>query len=340
MDEHGHIKLNLEQAYLIEQEHSIKPEQINETIQTLTESKRLWVGYSGGLDSHVLLDLVVRAFQPLPEYQVGAVHVHHGISEFADNWVSHCEAVCKSLQVPLTVLWVDGRVTNGRSPEEVAREARFAALEKFLQKDECLLLAHHQADQAETILLRLFRGAGPQGLGGMPEQAPLGESQLIRPLLTIPKEALIEYANKQQLNWIEDESNSNTRFDRNFLRHEILPRLSTRWPRVLRSVSRAGVLCLETATAIQMLANNDFECVQGEGGKTLSVSKLLQLEPIRRRGVLRYWLQSLGFSFPSRDHMERIEQEVLQAKRGSKPKLKISDYIVQRHRDELSVVLL
>jgi tRNA(Ile)-lysidine synthase len=312
-------------------------DQVVKTVQTLTDAKHLWVGYSGGLDSHVLLDLIVRAFADNPEYQVGAVHVHHGISEFADDWAQHCEQICKALQIPLTVLWVDGRVVDGRSPEEVAREARFEALEKFLQRDECLLLAHHEADQAETILLRLFRGSGPLGLSGMPNKANLGESQLIRPLLTIPKEVLLHYAEERQLKWIEDDSNSNTRFDRNFLRQEILPKLLARWPRVIRSVSRAGALCLETATAVQILANHDLESVKGNQTDTLSVKRLLQLETIRRRGVVRCWLQTQGCHFPSRDHMERIDREVLQAKPGAKPKLKISDYEVRRVRDELSV---
>src|SRR4051812_38979885 len=115
MDEYGYSSLALEK--------------IVKNVQALTDVKRFWVGYSGGLDSHVLLDLMVRAFSRLPDYQVGALHVHHGISEFADDWVQHCEQVCKALQVPLTVLWVDAKVTDGGSPEEVAREARFSAFE-------------------------------------------------------------------------------------------------------------------------------------------------------------------------------------------------------------------
>jgi len=315
-------------------------EKIAKTIQSLTEAKRLWIGYSGGLDSHVLLELTVRAFKKFPDYQIGAVHVHHGISEFADAWVKHCEQVCADLQVPLTVLWVDGRATDGRSPEEVAREARFDALEKFLQKDECLLLAHHEADQTETILLRLFRGCGPLGLSGMPDKATLGESQFIRPLLTVPKEEILQYAEEQKLTWVEDDSNANTRFDRNFLRHEILPKLSARWPRVVRSISRAGALCLETATAVQVLANQDLNAIKGQNEHSLSVSRLLQLDPVRRRGVMRCWLQAQGCSFPSRDHMERIDREVLQAQPGAKPKLKISDYEICRIRDELTVTHL
>lgn len=322
MDEYGHSSLALEQ--------------ITKTVQSLTKSKRLWVGFSGGLDSHVLLDVLVRAFAMLPDYTIGAIHVHHGISEYADHWVQHCGSICTDLKIPLMVLRVDGRVVDGRSPEEVAREARYTAFENFLQKEDCLLLAHHGSDQAETILLRLFRGSGPLGLSGMQNKTTLGVSELIRPLLLIQKAELIQYAEDRQLQWIEDESNSNMRFDRNFLRHEILPLLSARWPHVTRSINRAGILCYETAAAVQILAQDDLNDVKGEVQHVLSVSRLLKLEPIRRWGALRCWFRDLGFSFPSRDHMIRIDREVLNAQPGAKPRLKISNFEVRRVRDELS----
>ncbi len=316
----------------------LTPEKIVEVIQTLTEAKKLWVGYSGGMDSHVLLDLVVRAFAKSPNYQISALHVHHGISEHADLWVQHCEQICSFLKVSLTVLWVNGNVVEGRSPEEVAREARFSAFESFLKEGECLLLAHHEADQAETILLRLFRGSGPLGLGGIPEKNVLGNSELIRPLLKVSKETILNYARDRSLQWIEDDSNTNIRFDRNFLRSEIMPLLVARWPRVVRSITRGGALCLETATAVQVLAQSDLETVKGKISDTLSVSGLLELDVVRRRAVIRYWLQHLGFALPSRDHMERIDREVLKAKAGRKPKLKISCYEISRKKDELYVM--
>lgn len=315
----------------------LTPELLAKNLQTLTQSKRFWVGYSGGLDSHVLLDLTVQAFSHDPDYEVGAVHVHHGLSVNADHWMQHCEKVCSDLQVPLTVLWVDATPLEGESPEEVARIVRYKAWEDFLQSHECLLLAHHEEDQAETILLRLFRGAGPLGLGGMTQKSKLGESDLLRPLLFSSKEKIYEYAKAQQLQWIEDESNLDTRFDRNFLRHEIFPQLSTRWPRVVRSVSRAGALCFETATAVQILAAQDLQEVKGHQEYTLSVRELLKLDPVRRRGVLRCWLQELGFLLPSRDHIERIDREILQAQSGAKPKLKINDYEIRRLKDDLCV---
>lgn len=291
------------------------------------------------MDSHVLLDLVVAAFRTRTEgepiIEIGAVHVHHGLNAHADAWVLHCERVCAALQIPLVVLWVDATPVAGESPEEAARLVRLKAWEDFLQEGQALVLAHHQEDQAETILLRLFRGAGPLGLGGMLQKSHLGKHEVLRPLLEYDKQDLVAYAKARGLEWIEDDSNTNQRFDRNFLRHAILPHLRARWPRVVRSVSRAGALCLETATAVQVWAHEDFESVQGTGTNALSVKKLLLLDAMRRKGVIRYWLQFLGFLLPSRNHLERIDKEVLKAKSGAKPRLKMSDYEIRRQKDEL-----
>ena len=323
MDDSGPLSLNLEK--------------IADRIQALTKAKQLWVAYSGGIDSHVLLDLVVTFFSSRNDYTIHALHIHHGISPHADAWATHCEKVCSDLKVPLTVLHVDGNVVGGRSPEEVAREARFAAFEGFLEEGACLLLAHHETDQAETILLRLFRGAGPLGLGGMPEKAVLGKAEMIKPLLNVDKSEILHYAHQKNLVWVEDDSNINIRYDRNFLRHEIMPILIGRWPRVIRSINRAGSLCLETAHMVNSFALNDLESVREAEPNHLSVSRLLKLDTMRRRGVIRCWLQSLGYALPSLDHMQRINREVLNAKLDSRPKLKISDYVIRRVRDVLIV---
>lgn len=317
----------------------LNDEQIIKNIRFLTCAKKYWIGFSGGMDSHVLLDLLVQAFRSNKEgeapIEIGAIHVHHGLSPKADAWVLHCEQVCAALQVPLVVLWVDATPVEGESPEEVARIVRLKAWEHFLQKGEALLLAHHQNDQAETILLRLFRGAGPLGLGGMLPKSNLGPHEVIRPLLEYSQMDLMAYAKTRGLEWIEDESNTDRRFDRNFLRHEILPNLMARWPRVVRSVSRAGALCLETVTAVQVLAYEDFLRVQGRSESALSVKALLELDPVRRKGAIRYWLQHLGFLLPSRDHLERIVREILNAKAGATPRLKMGNYEIRRLKDEL-----
>ena len=323
----------------------LTPELTLQNIQKLTNAKVLWVAFRGGRDSHVLLDLLVRAlradsvhnnFNPT-DIQLGALHIHHGISRFADAWVQHCESVCLQYAVPFKVLYVDGKVRGGQSPEAVAREARFSAFEQFLDQNQALLLAHHAADQAETILLRLFRGSGPLGLGGIREKTSLGKGELIRPLLAVPFEAIVEYAKHRKLHWIEDDSNTDIRFDRNFLRNEVMPLLNARWPHAVRSTNRAGELCFEAAVVGESIAAQDLETIKGLAADALSVSRLLALDSIRRRGAIRYWLQRLGHALPSRSHMERIDREVLMAKPGAKPRLKIGLYEISRHKDELKV---
>lgn len=319
----------------------LTPEVVLQNIQKLTNAKALWVAFSGGLDSHVLLDLLVRAVANMPDFQIGALHIHHGISCFADAWAAHCEKICLDYRLPFKVLYVNGKVADGSSPEAVAREARFAAFSHFFDQNagqnQALLLAHHETDQAETILLRLLRGSGPLGLGGIRSKALLGKGELIRPLLEISKEAIISYAKQKKLNWIEDDSNQNTRFDRNFLRREIMPLLNARWPHAVRSFNRAGELCFEAAMASEAIAAEDLETVKGLAADSLSVSSLLALERFRRWGVIRCWLQRLGHALPSRAHMERIDREVLRAKPGAKPKLKVGLYEIQRLKDALIV---
>jgi tRNA(Ile)-lysidine synthase len=318
----------------------LNPGSIRQRVQALSAKKQLWVGFSGGLDSQVLLHLTIHAFANMPDYQVNAIFVHHNLSPNEENWVQQNKVICQALKVSLMVLHVDATKLNGESPEAVARDLRYQAFERVLKEDDCLLLAHHEADQAETILWRLFRGTGPLGLGGIPETGTVGKAQFIRPLLTISKEAILQYAEQNQLRWIEDEANLNLRFDRNFIRHQILPVLKERWPHVLRSINRAGALCLEAAMEIQIRATNDLDTLYNTETGTLSVSQLLALAPARRREVIRCWLQRLGFALPSRDHLARIDREVLKAKPGAKPRLKISRYELKRVQDALSVEAL
>lgn len=310
---------------------------------TATERRCLWVGYSGGLDSTVLLHLLSKALEDqeadTPPCRVRALHVHHGLNPAANDWVEHCQKNCDHLQVPLHILYVDAKPSSDQSPEEAAREARFSAFKNFLGESDVLLLAHHQSDQAETILWRLLRGSGPLGLGGMAFKTQMGSLEILRPLLHVEKKSFTEYAKAHHLQWIEDPSNADPRFDRNFLRHHILPLITARWPKASAAIERSGMLCAQTAKALEDFAEPDLQLIQDPRDKSLSVKALLALVPARRAAVLRAWLKGQGYGLPSYDQMQRIDREILKAKGGSKPRLKIGSYEITRQRDILKVGL-
>ena len=329
------------------QNGSVKPidltsDSISNIIQSKTKgcARRLWVGYSGGVDSHVLLHLVAACCDPLSgqKYDLRAIHIDHGLSPNEKKWTAHCQQVCCDLAVPFEAVEVDARVREGRSPEEVGRAARLQVWKEKLSARDVLLLAHHVEDQAETILLRLFRGAGPLGLSGMEEAVSFGEFTLIRPLLKTPKSQILAYAKAHQLNWVEDEDNQKLRFDRNFLRQQIFPLLKERWSQVTHSITRAGELCGELSDWMEWEAKKDFETIQAGHDKSgVSIPALLALAPVRRQEVLRYWLRGLGCSVPSRSHMERIEREILRATHPHRARLKIGDYLLLRSGEMLCI---
>ncbi|HDQ9214135.1 TPA: tRNA lysidine(34) synthetase TilS, partial [Pseudomonas aeruginosa] len=186
------------------------------------------VAFSGGLDSTVLLHLLAQLARSEALPALSALHVHHGLQAAADGWPAHCQAVCRSLGIPLRVERV--QVAVGGSIEQAARDARYRAFQANLGEGQVLLTAQHLDDQAETLLFRLLRGAGLRGLAAMPASRPLGGGRLCRPLLGVSRAELEAYAQTHRLDWVEDPSNQDPRFSRNYLRREIMPRLASHWP--------------------------------------------------------------------------------------------------------------
>lgn len=298
-------------------------------IQSQPPAGRYIVAYSGGLDSHVLLHALSRLGVTL-----AAVHVHHGLSRHADLWAEHCQAQCAALRVPCTVMRVQvPRVGGGL--EAAARDARYAALEQVLGTGEMLLTAHHQDDQAETLLLMLLRGAGVAGLSAMPAVRSFGSGLLGRPLLELPRAVLHDYAVVHALSWVDDESNYDTDLDRNYLRHEVLPVLRRRWPVVERTLARTAAHLAEAGELMAGLAAADLATAHGGHAGTLSVAVLNSLAVPRRRNLLRHWLRDLRLPLPDTAHLHRIEQEVLPARLDARPRVDWPGAEVRRYRDDL-----
>ncbi|WP_317932636.1 tRNA lysidine(34) synthetase TilS [Halioxenophilus sp. WMMB6] len=270
----------------------------------------LRIGFSGGLDSTVLLHLVV---SHLPHTEVAAIHVNHGLAKEAAAWQAHCQALASSWQVAFSTESVV--VTNqGAGVEDAARQARRAVFKQHLPAGGVLLLAHHQTDQVETLLLRLLRGSGPLGLAAMAPRAPFAEGDLLRPLLAISRPELEHYAEQHGLTWVEDPSNQSVQFDRNFLRQEIIPHLQQRWPSLEATVSRAANLCRESVVLAAERAAEDLvalELRQELLGVSCQLPPLLAWSRLRQADVLRHWLQTSAVELPAQAVLTQIFQQLL-----------------------------
>lgn len=242
----------------------------------------LCVGLSGGLDSTVLLHALAGQ---CTASGLRAIYVDHSLHPDAPEWGRRCARFCAALGVPYTGLRVDV-VPDGEGIEAAARRARYAALLLALRPGERLATAHHRDDQAETLLLQLMRGAGPAGLAGIASADRRAQAQLLRPFLDLPRAVLLDYAQRQGLDWIEDPANMDPRFDRNFLRHQLLPLFESRWPASKGALARSAALCGEAADLLDELAAADARRVS-RGGQVI-VARFVALGEPRQRNLLRY----------------------------------------------------
>ena len=263
------------------------------------------IAFSGGLDSSVLLHLLAdwARHEELPP--LSAIHVHHGLQPAGDAWPAHCARVCEQLGIALEVVRV--QVTPGASLEQAARSARYQAFCERLKPGEVLLSAQHRDDQAETLLFRLLRGAGVRGLAAMPASRPLGQGSLVRPLLDCSRAKLQAYAQSHGIAWIEDPSNADERFSRNFLRRQVMPLLAERWPQVTANIARSARHLGEAQQLLDELAAMDLAAAHGVSAcpwltlPSLELSAVSALSDARQRNLLRYWLAPLT-RLPDSDH--------------------------------------
>jgi tRNA(Ile)-lysidine synthase len=291
---------------------------------------KLLLAYSGGLDSSVLLHLLVQVNKTLP-FQLSAQHVHHGLSTNADAWADFCVSTCKQLNVPITISKV--KVENaGLGLEAAAREARYAALQS--DENSWLCLAHHQDDQAETLLLQLARGAGVKGLAGM--AAVDVKRQMLRPLLDVSRAEIEAYATQVNLNFVVDETNTDTQFDRNFMRHEILPTLQKQYPSVAQTLSRSALNMAAANDLLDELAEADAKqagfdiALRASIHEPLSLSHLSTLSENRINNCIRWWLSQNGLQMPSAQLLQQISQQLMHAKLDANIEIKVSDNLTLR----------
>lgn len=273
-----------------------------------TPAAPLCVAFSGGPDSTALL----HALAQLPAARargLRALHVDHGLHPDSATWARQAERFCVALDVPCEVLCVQVDGGAGAGVEAAARHARYAALATRLHEGEYLLLGHHRDDQVETVLLKLLRGAGPEGLGGMRALRPFGRGQLWRPLLALSRQQLRDYVEAQQLAVIDDPSNADTSLARNRLRHEILPRLAPGWPHAADSILHSAALCRAAADALRLQWLAAFDVLHDPVSGSLDAAGWLALLPALREPLLDHWLHGRGLPAPTTAQRRQVERQ-------------------------------
>jgi len=335
--------------------------------QSLLKHRHWVVAFSGGLDSTVLLHSVHYFLQTLHQSDVtqkigltslddasipslSAIHINHQLQSVSDSWEQQCQSVCDNLSIPLLIKKVAVN-SDGKGLENAARQARYAVFEHHLSacvalypntnentndSHSVLLMGHHANDQAETLLMRLFRGAGTSGAAAMPMQRSLGQSQIARPLLKFSRAELTDYAAQNNLSYIEDPSNTDESFDRNFVRQQVLPDLEKRWPSVVIQLNRYAEHASGDAELLADLAKLDLELVDvshhsnddcnvnaktAAYGRSLLIAACLALSQKRRSNVLRYWLSTQQLSMPSTALMAQIDNLLVSPSSSAKVQL-------------------
>lgn len=296
--------------------------------------KPIIIAYSGGVDSQVLL----HALAKLKNNQsitaaITVCHVNHGLSENALHWESFAQEQCRNLDLPLVIKQVNVQALAQQSLEALARNARYKALLTIYQKSALIITGHHSDDQSETFLLALKRGAGLKGLSAMAGESMLGQSHLLRPLLSISRQIIEQYALEHQLSWIEDESNIDTSFDRNFLRQDIMPLLTQRWPSIQSTINRSAQHCREGQLLLDELAEGDLSLCQVTR-TSLTVSLLVELSVARFNNLIRYFLAQSGSLMPSTEQLIQVRKQ-LSADTDKTPEVKVADHYLRRFKGHL-----
>jgi tRNA(Ile)-lysidine synthase len=291
----------------------------------------LLLALSGGVDSVVLLHLL-HQLSPLHSWRLSALHVHHGISPHADEWAAFCTDLCARYSVPFQVEEVDISPLREHGIEAAARKLRHAVLNR--QPVNFIALAHHQDDQAETLLLQMLRGAGLRGASAMPlvRQRADHPTQL-RPLLNVARSELLAYARQHDLQWVEDESNADDAYPRNFLRHRVLPQLEQRFPEYRVTLARSARHFAEASELLDQLAQQDAQNVLHEG--SLEVARLQALSQSRAKNLLRYFLHSLGAPMPQAVQLDDMLQQLCGARQGAAVQITFGNWQLRRYQSKV-----
>lgn len=298
-------------------------------------ASRWLVAFSGGIDSTVLLHALATSAER-ERTAIVAIHVNHGLHPDAGAWERHCRQFTEQLGVRYLSRRITVTDDAKSSVEAAARQARYAVLQTLVEPGDCVLSAHHEEDQAETLLLNLLRGSGVAGLAGIGAVQDFAAGRLLRPLLGVPGEAIRDYARRHELSWIDDPSNADTRFDRNFLRHEILPQLAARWPAVSARLRQSADLASEASSLLKDLADIDLAAAGNPWRLDLEVVRALR--PARQRNLLRQAINLCGLPPPPATRLYQAIHELIPARKDAQPLVVWPGVELRRYRGRLYIL--
>lgn len=311
---------------------------VRQQLEPWLTAKRWVIAFSGGVDSVALLSAVAVMRQQQATPPLVALHIHHGLQATAEAWPAFCQQLATALGVEFSwrQVQVDQRLA---SVEQAARDARYRGFSEFIQPGEVLLTGHHLDDQAETVLFRALRGSGVLGLAAMPVQRPLAAGQLVRPLLQVSKQQLEHYVRAQGLSWVEDPSNLSDSYDRNFIRNQVIPLLTQRWPQATQSLARVAQHSAEAQQLLDELAAQDLQQAQLAPAfswlslPSLDLTVIQQLSMVRQKNLLRYWLRDFSL-MPDAAHWQGWF-DLRDAQPDKNPLWRLAGGQVQRYQQRL-----
>ena len=298
----------------------------------VAERHRIILAFSGGLDSCVLLHLLQKT---TPSEKLLAWHVHHGLLDCADDMASFCQAKAAEYEIDfkLSHLNLDGSLSN---LESIARNARYREFENGLIDSDLLLTAHHADDQLETFFLNLFRGSGSAGLRGIARQKTLSKNKVFRPLLEVSRNTLYDYAQRHAIEWFDDPSNQNDRFDRNYLRHQVIPGIKHRWPGMLKSIARVCQIQSETQQILNEVAESDYQLCHLDSVR-LDKDHLMKLSSVRQKNLILYWLRKNQLKSLPVGRLQSLVNQ-LQAQHQKNPRIQGDGYDIRIYDNQLFIV--
>lgn len=294
------------------------------------------VAYSGGIDSTVLLHLAHHGLGLTP---LRVVHVNHGLQAQSAEWALHCRRQCELLGLDCETVNVTVDHDSGLGLEAAARNARYAALSAVMQAGDMLLTAHHADDQAETFLLQAMRGGGVRGLAAMPMIRPLAQGSHARPLLNFSRSDIRAYAEKYELSWIDDPSNADETFSRNYLRHKVMPLLTDGWQHVSQRLSLTAERCAETISLLDEIAQNDLKaCQHADSAQTLNVQVYVSMSMPRRHNLITHWARAQSLPIPQKRFLREIDAQLESAREGAQIRIAWSGVELRVYRDQMFLI--